>query len=677
MKKILIALVCLISFLSASAQDSEKTFESMGYRDQSIVGIAGSLTYFIKIKPDDIIEKSQLVLKIRPSQVLNPNTSFIIISLKDEPVYTERLFGAITGSKFDTLVTIKIPLEKKYIQPDGRFVKIRIGARMSVGDEYCKDIDNPAVWINVRNSSSIQTFKQGGLLAYQRSLKETLQEFNKVYTPAIADLDDALAGGVVYSILKQATILDDITTGVYQPLDSLNKCVVTGVVNKLPSDIRNMIPALAKGQGFIMLTNPIGANMGKQVMVITAADAEGYKKTINVLANNRIMSSAFSDRLLIETAVTKASDHSNLPVVLSLEQLGSQPALMEGVGALKQNYAFTLADYNAIPKKLTFHLEAYFSLLKENDRGFINVYLNDNLVFSSILNDKKSIVEDIDLKPYLLTKNNGLTVEMRFHPGTNICKDGFANFFGMVNVKTSTITFSGEKTNSFYNFFNYPGEFRKSPLKFLVSPNLSSQITSAMGELIFQINSSTTPANTLILPTMVASDKATIDDAKGYNIIALLQRNDPYIKNFSSLPVNFSKDFQLYKDMEGNVSYSINDFSNSGIAQIFKERGSTFLLITSLSDTSNRTAFESVIRSFGTQFSSIESNVCIATSKGQSNFFFKLPEDSDIVSYRGDKNKLLIFWEKYKFWIVGVIIVLTIFGFFFVRNRVKLSQEIV
>jgi hypothetical protein len=133
----------------------------------------------------------------------------------------------------------------------------------------------------------------------------------------------------------------------------------------------------------------------------------------------------------------------------------------------------------------------------------------------------------------------------------------------------------------------------------------------------------------------------------------------------------------LYKDLEGQVSYSINDFSNSGIAQIFRQNGSTFLVISTLGDTAIQGAYESVIKSFGTQFSSIETNVCIATSKGQSNFFFKLPEDSDLVTYRGERNPLLVFWETYKFFIVGFLVAFLILAFFFVRKRVKKSQEIV
>jgi len=147
-RTLLTALLVLL-FSGAWAQNTQRTFEEMGYRDQSIVGISGAITYFVKVRPDDDIDQSKLVLYLRPSQVLNPNTSTVTISVKDAPIYTQR----ITGAGIDSLITIVIPLNKKYIQPDGRYVKLKIVARMSIADQICQDIDNPAVWVNIRNIS--------------------------------------------------------------------------------------------------------------------------------------------------------------------------------------------------------------------------------------------------------------------------------------------------------------------------------------------------------------------------------------------------------------------------------------------------------------------------------------------------------------------------------------------
>lgn len=666
--RIVLFVLFMMALSSARSQTIQRTFEDMGYRDQSIFGISGSITYFVKVRPDDNMEESKLVLYIRPSQVLNPNTSTVTISLKDAPVYTQR----IIASTMDSLITIVLPMNKKYLQPDGRYVKVKIVAKMSIADQICQDIDNPAVWINIRNTSYFSSNKQG-FLSYERSMKETIQEFNAIASPSSPDLNDILAGGILYSLVKQINKEAPTATKTYGNSDSLSNTMVVGVQSRLPEAIKRQLPVLSKGQGLIQ----VFGNEGNAVLVVTGFDEEGYKKAITILSNYNILNSAFSKKLIVDNTTQKPQENNLLPQVLTLDQLGVPSALMEGVLALQTNYPFNLIDYNAIPKKLTLHLEALFSHLRENDRGFLNVYLNDNLVYTISLQDLNTFSNDIDIPTYLLTKVNSLVVEMRFHPSQSVCKDGFASFFGFINSRTSTLTFSGEQPTEFYNFFNYPGEFRKRPLKFLISAGLNTNVTSAIGELIYQINAASLMNVSMILPILVQSDKASMADMRGFNVIALMHRTDPFIKNFNSMPIQFNRDFQLYKNLDGETSFSFNDFSGSGIAQIFRESSSTFLLISSLGDSTTKEALQSVIKSFGGQASSIQSNVCISTSDGKSSFFFKLREDEKLVSYKGDKNSLLIFWETYKYFILFAVLLLIIWSFFFVRRRVKKSQEIV
>jgi len=670
--KFILLAVLAMCMVGANAQ-SIRSFESMGYDDAAIVGINGSLTYFLKIKPDDDVNRSRLILNISASQVLNPNTSFIVVSVKDLPIYTQR----ITVSPTDTLFRVEVPLNQAEVQPDGRYIKVKISVTMSIHEEQCRDIDNISLWVSVKNSSYLNVVSQD-VVGYQRSLKEWIQEITSVYTPAVADLNDMTSGGVLYTILKQTT-QKDIYTGTYGSNDSLPYGVITGVAEKLPYSVRQVIPSMAKGQGLISLAR-VNTGVGlRTVMVVTGADPEGYKKAINALTSNKRLNSAFSEKMLIDEAVPSYANVENKsPLITSLESLGGTPSLLEGIGSLKSKYIFSLTEFNAIPTKLTFHLESFFSNLRQDDRGFINIYLNQNLVYSGNLVNKTSFIEDIDLKPYMLSKFNTLEVEFRFHPYTKACESGFSSFFAFTNVKTSTLTFVGEQENKFYSFFNFPAEFRKVPTKIVVSPALyNSNIISSIGELFYQLNAPFNPNyNRIIVPPLVSSDKTTMEDLKGFNLIALLNRSDKFIDNFSQLPVNFKKDFQLYKDNQGQLTYSINDFSNSGLAQIFKERGSTILMVTSLGgDSANKSAFESVVKNFSTQLTEIESNVCIANSGGKSNYFFKLPEDNDLVSYRGETNGFQVFYEKYKWILLGLLLVLVLLAFLFVRNKVKESQE--
>ncbi|MBN8835807.1 MAG: cellulose biosynthesis cyclic di-GMP-binding regulatory protein BcsB [Sphingobacteriia bacterium] len=652
----------------------ERSLEYMGYDDAFITGLTGSLTYFVKIKPNDDLENCTLVMQIRASQVLNPRTSFLVLYLKDVPILTQ----PINVNGVDSVITMKAYLAKKYLQPDGRFIKVKIAARMSVTDEPCKDVDNIACWVRVKNSSYLAIYKNETPL-YQRSLKEWFQDCNQVYTPATNDLDDLTAGGLAYTLLKQSG-LKEVPAETYRAEETIpDGAVVCGLPEKLPASVRQELPSLAAGQGYIGVIKG-SLYSGHSCIVVTGGDAAGYKKAINTMANNKKMSSTFSDKLLIQEAVPSnvALDNASA-LVTTLEDLGGTSALMEGIGALQQKYAFSLTEFNAIPNKLTFHLESNFSILKEGDRGFVNIYLNENLIYNASLQDRTEFKENIDLKPYLLTKFNSLMVEFRFYPGNNICKDGFSNFYAFVNPKLSTLTFSGERENKFYSFFNFPAEFRKVPTKVVVSPGLfGSNIASAVGELFYQLNAPIKPDyNKLIVPQLVAADKTSLDDLKGFNIIAMVKRNDAFAKNFSSMPVKFDKDFQIYKDNTEKTTYSINDFSNSGMAQIFRESGRTVLMITSLGDSLTKNAFESVVKNFSLQITEIQSNVCVANSGGVSRYFFKIPEDSGLVTYRDDSSGWSELLSKYKFIILGVLLIALLIAFYLVRGRVKKSQEIV
>ncbi len=664
-------LTVALMFVALQIFAQERTFKSMGYDDASITGISGSLSYFLKIKPDDNLDQSSLVINLRASQVLNANNSFVVVYLKDEPVFTQRL----VVSALDTMLTVRVPLSSKYLQPDGRFIKLRVLAKMSISEEYCKDIDNPACWVSVRNTSFINSSLQEGF-AYQRSIKEMIQEFNSVYTPATADVDDLMAGGLIYTIVRQGAASKQVYTATYSGQEETPAGVVCGVADKLPYAVKQSMPAVSGGQGLIALVPVNDGITNRFVLVVTGGDNAGYKKAINTLANNKRLSSAFTDKLLISDATLSTEVFAGVsPLVTTLSDLGGEEGFLEGIGALRRKFNFSLADFNAMPTKLQLHLESYYSALKTDDRGFLNIYLNQNLVYNASLSDKSSFINDIDLMPHLLTKFNTLEIEFRFHPGSNICKDGFSNFFASINTKTSTLTYFGEKDNKFYSFFNFPAEFRKKQTKIVVSPALLDKVVASIGEIYYQLNSpQKSNFSRLVVPPIVTSTSAT--NVGDYNLIALVDRNDPFAKRYDNMPVKFDKDFQIYKGLQGSASYSVNDFSGSGLGQIFSDKGSTILMVTSLgADSSAGNAYLSVVKNFSTQLTEIESNVCIANSNGLSNYFFKAPDDNSIVSYSNNTSAFEQFWNAYKYWILGLILVGLVFGYVMIRRRVKAATD--
>jgi len=163
------------------------------------------------------------------------------------------------------------------LQADGRYVKVKVVAKMSIADQICQDIDNPAVWINIRNSSFLSSPKQS-FLSFERSLKETVQEFNHIASPASPDLNDVLAGGILYSIIKQLHREAPIGTRSYGSYDTIGNTMYVGLSNRLPENLKSQLPVLSKGQGLIQ----VFGNEGNQQLVVTGIDEEGLESHCSV-----------------------------------------------------------------------------------------------------------------------------------------------------------------------------------------------------------------------------------------------------------------------------------------------------------------------------------------------------------------------------------------------------------
>ncbi|MFX5233305.1 hypothetical protein ABTC74_19360, partial [Acinetobacter baumannii] len=84
----------------------------------------------------------------------------------------------------------------------------------------------------------------------------------------------------------------------YKETDTVGNTVITGLYNKIPNNLRSLLPEFQPGQGCIANLIPYGDN--RHVLVITGKDEAGYKKAINVLTNYKIINSSFSYRMIID-----------------------------------------------------------------------------------------------------------------------------------------------------------------------------------------------------------------------------------------------------------------------------------------------------------------------------------------------------------------------------------------
>ncbi|HAL82662.1 MAG TPA: hypothetical protein DCO83_10840, partial [Mucilaginibacter sp.] len=148
----LLALVFLLSKASLAQNQRIVPFASLGQEEDDVVyGMSGSSLFYFKVAPQFEINGSKLVLYFEPSQALIKENSFINIILNDKPVYSGRLTK-------DTIERLSIDLKREDISPN-RFLKIQIKTLLTITNDICKDLDNPAMWLKVKNYSYLSLTK--------------------------------------------------------------------------------------------------------------------------------------------------------------------------------------------------------------------------------------------------------------------------------------------------------------------------------------------------------------------------------------------------------------------------------------------------------------------------------------------------------------------------------------
>ena len=140
-----LALVFLLSKVSLAQTQSIETFKSLGHEDDAIYGMSGASSFYIKVSPLTEMNGSKLVLYFEPSQALIKEHSFINVIINNKPVYSARLTK-------DSIQKVSIALSSSDLSPD-KFLKIQVKTLLTITDDICRDLDNPAMWLKVKDYS--------------------------------------------------------------------------------------------------------------------------------------------------------------------------------------------------------------------------------------------------------------------------------------------------------------------------------------------------------------------------------------------------------------------------------------------------------------------------------------------------------------------------------------------
>jgi hypothetical protein len=691
MNKFLTFLAFALFFGTATmAQQSIISFKAMGHDDEPIYGMSGSTSYFLKIDPKYEVDGSKLVIFFEPSQALIKDHSFINVLVADQPVYSSRLTG-------DSIQKIVLNLSRGDISA-GNFLKIQVRTLLTISDDKCKDLDNPAMWVKVKDYSYLSLQRSDKNFFNDVNISNCFDSKRAIVYPSDPSLNDLKAVAWAYSRLKKAGITNIPVFSADTKPDSLHNYIVVGNMSELTPDERDMIKITPEnGEGlfylnksivvandtvtqivnikntFTQVKSVITEKVPSEILFITGGDDVGFNKAVTALGNMNILNSTFGDYLLInqaENTFFKTIDENRSK--LSLKQIGGNVNFMSGIGSLKSIYNFKNSDFSFTPKEVEIHFEGIYGALNPGDRGFFNIYLNGSLISSEKLDVSGKLNTSVTINRYQHHKYNTLEAEFRFYPATGNCLNSFTNFFAEVDVDKSYLESKNPFITNDLSFYQYPEAFNSGTTRIVVSKSIAKYAAAAMGEIIYELNNNINANN---FPEFVYSSSFNSSDLKKYNVVALLEKNDPMMNDFPDAPIKFDKEFRLYNSDNNKIVYQLSDSVSNGLAQIFYGRSNNATLVLTATGIHQGDAFLAASKSITEQLSTLSSNVCISDANGN-KYLFNINKSSENLEYIDTKSGLTRFWESYNLYILLGILVLILLAFLFVRSRIQRSQEI-
>ncbi|MFD0794630.1 cellulose biosynthesis cyclic di-GMP-binding regulatory protein BcsB [Mucilaginibacter litoreus] len=692
MKRFLTLLSFILFCTTVYAQNQKIiSFKALGHNDdEPIFGMSGATSFYVKITPQYQISGSKLVIYLEPSQALVRDKSYVNLFLGNKPVYS----GHLTK---DSIQRLQIDLSPADVSADN-FLKIQIKTSLTITDDQCRDLDNPAMWVKVKNYSYLSLIKSNKNFFSNINISNCFDSKTAIVYNSNPTLHDLKAVAWSYARLKKTQTKNIGVYDIKNLPDSVRNYIMVGTVNKLPADKRSLVKVTPQNnQGLLYLHKSVSTvtdtvtrmvnNNGRfvpvktvsqevvpnEILFVTGGDDAGYEKTITAMGNMNVLNSTFGDYLLINKAQNtffKTIDENRSK--LSLKQIGGVSDFLSGIGSLKSAFNFKNSDFSFTPKEVEIRIVANYSSLNPGDRGFFNIYLNGLLLSSEKLDASGKLNTSVTINRYQHHKYNTLEAEFRFYPNSGNCKNSFTNYFAEIDVDKSYLESKNPFITSDLSFYQYPEAFNSGTTRVIVSKPYAKYAAGAMGEIIYELNNNINANN---FPEFSYSDEVNASDLKKNNVIALLAQDDKLMHEFPDAPIDFERNFRLYNTDNNTVVYSLSDTTSNGLAQIFYGRSNNATLVLTATGKHLAEAFLAASKSITEQLSTLSSNVCIS-DVNNNKYLFNINKSSENLEYIDTKSALTRFWDSYNLYILLGILVLILLSFLYVRSRVQKSQEL-
>lgn len=650
--------------LSSTFLAAQTPFSKFGYMDQSVMyGPKVSSTFYFKQYENLEFSESYIHLEILASQIINKNVSTITFLVGDQPIFSSFI------KDFGDTIKIDLPIKQSQIQSG--FVKLEIKSNLFLNDEGCREYDEPSLWLNLTAQSYFQegTYKRAETKP-EWKIDQLIPQIDKLIVSKNFLVENTDLVSYLHYYFKKSRKADlKINYLEEVRVSQLDRALVFGTGKELgvlfPEE-QNLGKLADQGELRVAyhqyLDSTSQDSLFSSSLLLTGGDRRGLEKAIQFLFSKDLTSAAFTDQLsVLNGAELDSVFTSELKSSLTFEELGFRSEQVTGMGKINKN--FSLPNYltKSNIKSLTLHLKINHRPILPTEKGFANIYINNNL-FGSYRLDESGVLDEV-IYPTQVTFGIGsfIGVEYIYLPEGGLCDTNATEFYAQLNAVESKIE------PIYYDrvpltFHNFPRNFSGEAIEVLYDYDLSKKDISAVSDLIVLLNVRYESKFKVYFPRFIRIDSEGKSLESKSNKIFLTKSPQAYHQLLKENQyIKFQQDSISFKSDDVPRFFDLNYKDELAFLQLFEHNGSKIFMINDL--TENHQALQQALLGMEEQYLTNSGNVIISTSDRY--YFFDL-RNSELESKGEDtRNSFEEFWVSYRIFIslilvVFIIILLTI-----------------
>lgn len=572
------------------------TFAELGYpKDETLHGVRATREYGVMLPQSwQVQEGNVLTLRFTHSPALRPNSSLAVdwngTRLTSVLLTADNAKGGILRTEIPaTLIR-------------SGYNVLRLEAYMGIQDDFCSDIDNPAVWLTVHSSSLLQVnFRtqppKADLRAFPAPFIETSTLVTSTVTFVLPDtprLAELTAVATISAKLGQLAawrpLQVDVRAASTFDWTSGGHLIVIGARERLPRGLDLPIVKTIGTETHLtdLRGEPVPRHAGvlweqptpqrdALMLVVTGEDDAAMLTAARALASTPTYAQ-LSGPLGIVLQVPPPKGNSTLGQVLTFEELGYRDIASQGSREQTLNYVIPLPMAWQIQEGATLDLHFAHSALLDANKSSLNVLLNGTPVGSILLTSKTAsdgrVTFTLPARLFRMGENT-LTIVSNIQVGrakdTTDCLNTYYREAWLVVYADSRLRIPGAPANLIATLGNYPrafiGAMDLSDLTFVVPSESNVTIARALAWIAARLGRFA--QGDTLAPTV--ADAQTLGSARYQILIGRPSQNPAIAKLKNVLPQPFKAD--------GDAPEPV-----AQVAQVLPPRGSVGYLQTTTID---------------------------------------------------------------------------------------------